>query len=64
MTDYKISDNLICVDTNYFWRPIDDLTPRYVKLQLLSKGGIAMHGVLQKKQDFYTHWTPLPSRAK
>ena len=55
-------DRTVAVDQTYFWLPIDKLTPSGVKLQLLTKGGIAVHGVFTG-DDFYTHWTPLPSHG-
>ena len=54
----------MAVSTNQYWIPIDTNTPLYVKVQLLTKGGVAMHGVLQPNDSFYTHWTPLPKHSK
>jgi hypothetical protein len=62
MTNHTISASEVAVDKEYYWQEVNKDTPRFVKLQLLSRGGIACHGVLQPKDDFYTHWTPLPRR--
>ena len=50
----------VAVDT--YWLPIDKDTPRNVKLQLLSIGGVAQYGSLSGDISFYTHWCPLPKR--
>jgi len=49
------------VATDYYWIPIDENTPRGVKLQLLGKGGVAHYGTYHEAQ-FWTHWAPLPKR--
>ena len=64
MINHTISDNCVAVSNDYFWQKIDIDTPMFVKLQLLSRGGVATHGVLQPKDTFYTHWTPLPRICK
>ena len=54
------------VDDAYFWRPISD-APLGAKLQLLTEGGVAIHGVLtarDKASGFYVGWTPLPKRPE
>jgi hypothetical protein len=53
----------VAVATDYYWIPVDNNTPRGVKLQLLTKGGVAVHGVYFG-DEFYTHWTPLPKKPK
>ena len=52
----------VAVATDVYWIPIDKDTPRSVKLQLLSIGGVAQYGVLQADTSFYTHWCPLPKK--
>jgi hypothetical protein len=63
MSDTRIKDG-VAVDPDYFWRPINEHTPRGVKLQLLSKYGVAEHGSYDGKTDFWVGWTPLPKRRK
>ena len=47
------------VDPDYFWLPIESC-PLYVKVQLLSKDGVAIYGSLMNRDPFFTHWAPLP----
>jgi len=51
------------VATDYFWQPMCTC-PRGVKVQLLGKGGVAMYGQYNGKDDFYEAWAPLPRRRK
>lgn len=60
---YRVTRSGNVVDEEYCWRPIDDETPMNVKLQLLTKYGIAQHGMLTpSNRSFYTDWTPLPRK--
>jgi hypothetical protein len=52
----------VAVASDYFWEPINESTPRGVKIQLLGKGGVASYGTWNGKDTFYTHWAPLPRR--
>jgi hypothetical protein len=56
------STKTVAVATDTYWMPIDKETPRSVKLQLLSIGGVAQYGVLWADTSFYTHWCPLPKK--
>ena len=56
------SARTVAVATDVYWMPIDKDTPRSVKLQLLSIGGVAQYGSLNGDMSFYTHWAPLPKR--
>ena len=58
------STNTVAVATDTYWLPIDKDTPRSVKLQLLSIGGVAQYGNLQADTSFYTHWCPVPKKPK
>ena len=58
------STKTVAVATDTFWMPIDKDTPRSVKLQLLSIGGVAQYGNLQADTSFYTHWCPVPKKPK
>lgn len=62
-TTHKLnSTKTVAVSTETYWLPIDDDTPRSVKLQLLSKGGVAQYGILNGDITFYTHWSPVPKK--
>ncbi len=56
------STQTVAVATDVYWIPIDAETPRSVKLQLLSIGGVAMYGALSSDTSFYTHWCPVPKK--
>lgn len=53
------STGTTAVDRNYFWQPLSTC-PRGAKVQLLGRGGVAMYGTYTGKEQFYTHWAPLP----
>lgn len=62
MTIKTSSDGAACVDTNYYWQPLDT-APHGVKVQLLSKHGVAAYGSVTPSTisvGFWTHWAPLP----
>ena len=71
LKDTLIIDTDICVDSSgttavdatYFWQSIANC-PRGVKVQLLGKGGVAMYGIFNNRDEFYTHWAPLPKIPK
>lgn len=51
------------VDTEYEWQRITDETPRGVKVQLLTRHGVAIYGVLNKTTmdgKNYKAWAPCP----
>lgn len=56
------SDRTVAVATDVYWQPIDQDTPRGVKVQLLGKGGVAVYSELHHGHNFWTHWAPLPKR--
>ncbi len=58
------STKTVAVATDVYWMPIDKDTPRSVKLQLLSIGGVAQYNNLQADTSFYTHWCPVPKKPK
>ena len=64
MTHTINTNHAVAVATDVYWLPIDKDTPRSVKLQLLSIGGVAQYGVLQSDTTFYTHWCPVPKKLK
>ena len=57
------SDGYAVVDTEYFWIAVDADTPRGMKVQLLGKGGVAIYASYDG-DPFWTHWCPLPKKAK
>jgi len=61
MTHTINSTNTVAVATDTYWIPIDKDTPRGVKLQLLSIGGVAQYSVFNG-DHFWTHWCPLPKK--
>jgi hypothetical protein len=65
MSGYKLnSDAHVAVATDYFWLPMQD-APRGVKLQLLTRGGVAVHGQVSADNiSGFDGWTPLPQRHK
>jgi hypothetical protein len=63
MTHTLNKDGTVAVATDTYWQPIDADTPRSVKLQLLSKAGVAVYGTYQGDK-FWTHWAPLPKKPK
>lgn len=61
--NYKLNkDQSVAVATDYYWIPIGPDTPRGVKLQLLSIGGVAQYSNYDGKSTFWTHWAPLPKK--
>lgn len=61
--NHKVNtESKVAVDQNYHWMPINSETPRGVKLQLLTVGGVAIHGIYDGKMAWVSHWTPLPKR--
>lgn len=56
------SDGAAAVDPDYYWRDINENTPRGVKLQLLTENGIALHGKWQPGDSDIVAWAPLPKR--
>jgi hypothetical protein len=55
------STHTAAVATDYYWIPIDENTPRGVKLQLLGQGGVAQYSNYHG-DSFWSHWAPLPKR--
>ncbi len=48
----------------YYWMPCGVDTPIGVKLQLLTKGGVAIYGQYKTGDKDFTHWAPLPRRRR
>jgi hypothetical protein len=61
MTTHTInSDQTVAVAIDTYWLPVASCPPG-VKVQLLSKGGVAVYGV-NNGDSFWTHWCPLPKK--
>ena len=59
------TEKTVSVAEGYYWLPIDADTPRGVKVQLLTKGGVAIYGhYTEAHVGAYTHWAPLPRQRK
>lgn len=58
------STKTVAIATDTYWIPIDASSPRNVKVQLLTIGGIAQYGTLGQDTSFYTHWCPVPKKRK
>ena len=59
------SDNTAAIDRATKWIPIDQNTPRGVKLQLINKMyGVAQYGTWSPSNTFFTHYYPLPTFNK
>ena len=56
------TDRTTIVDPNYFWIPRVEATPSAgSKVQLINRpAGCATHGNWSHRDDFWTHWAPLP----
>ena len=63
MTHTLNAAKTVAVATDVYWIPIDENTPRSVKLQLLGKGNVATYGTYFG-DPFWTHWCPLPKLIK
>lgn len=59
------STKAAAVAHDFYWIPIDQDTPRGVKVLLLGRGGVAALGHYHHKPgetEFWTDWAPLPKR--
>lgn len=56
-----ISHSRVAVDSNFFWQPMDTC-PKRVKVQLLTKNGIAVYGQVDVDMTIYDGWAPLPKK--
>ncbi len=59
---YKIKDNEVAVSREIFWLPIDENTPRSVKVLAINRAkcGIAQFAELHHSETWYDYWYPLP----
>lgn len=58
-------DRTTVIDPSYHWQPIST-APFGKKVQLINKdAGVAVYGhVNATKEQFFTHWAPLPTFEK
>ena len=60
MTHTLNSDQTVAVAVDYFWLPMKDC-PRGVKVQLRTKGGVAIYGQWRGNDEgFFVGWAPMP----
>lgn len=65
MTPDFNTERSVAINRDTKWIPIDEHTPRGVKLQVINRhAGVAQYGVLHTNNTFYTHWFPLPTFDK
>ena len=59
---YTIKDNIVAVSTSVYWLPIDENTPRNVKVLAIHKNesGVAQQTFIKPNERWFTHWHPLP----
>lgn len=60
---YNIKERFVAVDQSYDFMPIDENTPRGVKVQLLGQGNVAVYGVYDGNK-FWKGWAPCPNIPK
>ena len=61
---YKINnESKVAVDLHYYWQPIETC-PIGIKVQILSKHGVARYDVYTGKQTDAMAWAPLPKIPK
>lgn len=62
---YKLNTNRsVAVSTLNYYMPMDNDTPRGVKLILMGAGGVAHLGTWDGKDKFWIGWFPLPRLNK
>jgi hypothetical protein len=50
------------VDRGYHWNPINSSAPQGSKMQLINRRfGVAIYGSINSREQFFTHWAPLPT---
>lgn len=54
------TDRTVAVDRGYAWQPIESC-PQGLKVQLLTRHGIAVHGQYRLSDRSFIAWAPLPS---
>lgn len=62
---YKLDSTMSAVVADdYYWIPIDKNTPKYMKVLLLGRSGVATMGHYEglPGTQFWTYWAPLPKK--
>ena len=63
---YKLdSTRSTVVADDYYWIPIDKNTPKYMKVLLLGRSGVATMGHYEHRPNetqFWEFWAPLPRK--
>ena len=50
------------IDKGYHWNLIDGNSPHGSKMQLVNRRyGVAIYGSISSREQFFTHWAPLPT---
>lgn len=64
--NYKLSsDGCAIVSSYYNWLEINDDTPTNAMMLLINKpSGVLHKGTYNKLNNFFTHWSPLPTFKK
>jgi len=59
---HKIKDNTVAVSTSVYWMPINDDTPRNVKVLAINrkKSGVAIQAEIRNDEEWFDYWHPLP----
>ena len=57
------NDKAAAVDQDYYWRSLDTC-PLSVKVQLLTRGGVAVYGQYHRGASGYVGWAPLPKKPE
>jgi len=62
MNHHITADGRAAVSADTYWLPIDDATPRNVKVLAIAKdlSGILSVAEIHTHETWYTHWHPLP----
>ena len=62
MTHHINHDGKVAVAADVFWMPIDDTTPRNVKVLAISRerSGVLQVAEIRTVETWLTHWHPLP----
>lgn len=63
MTVTLTNDKAAAVDQGYYWRPLETC-PLSVKVQLLTRGGVAVYGQYHRGAEGYLGWAPLPKKPE
>lgn len=60
---YRPSNSPVAVDQGYYWQRMDTC-PHSMKVQLLTRGGVAIYGQFHGDDSFFVGWAPLPNKPE